>query len=73
MQALRLILTSDIGDLCCAAYEAREWANYIATREGCAVSPWNAFLALACVRPWRRDFHDRYPAAAPWRVVRSAL
>jgi len=73
MQTIKLLLTSDIGDLCCAAYEARSWAEFISAREGYDINPWKAFLALAYVRPWRGDFHTRYPMAAPWRVVRSVL
>ena len=73
MNTLKLLLTADIGDLCCAAYEARDWAEFISAREGYDVSAWNAFLALAYVRPWRRDFDARYPQSAPWRVVRNAM
>ena len=73
MRTIRLLFTTDIGDLLTAAYEAGNWAEFIAIREGSKVSTWNAFLALAHVRPWRRDFTARYYESAPWRVVRSAL
>lgn len=73
MRSIHLLLTTDIGDLCCAAYEAGNWAEFISIKEGCNVSTWNAFLALASVRPWRQDFAQRYPMAAPWRVVSTAL
>lgn len=73
MRTLHLLLTTCIGDLLTAAHEAHDWAEYITIREGCKVSTWNAFLALASVKPWSREFTERYPKAAPWRVVRSAI
>lgn len=73
MRTISLLLTTDIGDLLTAAYEAGEWANFINIREGSNVSTWSAFLALAHVRPWRRDFTERYYESAPWRAVSSAI
>lgn len=73
MNTIRLLLTTDIGDLLTAAYEAGEWANFINIREGSNVNTWSAFLALAHVRPWRRDFKKRYPGSAEWRVVSTAI
>ncbi len=73
MRTIKLLLTTDIGDLLTAAYEAGEWANFISIREGSNVNAWNAFIALAHVRPWRRDFSARYYEAAPWRAVRAAM
>lgn len=63
-------LAAPVTAIILAALQAREFARYIADREGYEESAWWAYRALLAVKPWEFKCNT---SIAPWRMVSSTI